>query len=132
MPFQKGNQYAYKRGQSGNPSGRRAMSMDAVELAQALTPRAINALDQALDDPERAVNAAQILLDRGWGKPPQAVYAQVNGNLNLTGGIDAPPRETLAQWIERRRRELETLDGTALPAPNGDANAKDDADNSDK
>jgi hypothetical protein len=50
--------------------------LDILEAARALTPRALAALDKALDDPDRAVQAAQVLLDRAWGRPP--VYAQIN------------------------------------------------------
>jgi hypothetical protein len=50
--------------------------LDILEAARALTPRALAALDKALDDPARAVQAAQVLLDRAWGRPP--VYAEVN------------------------------------------------------
>ena len=50
--------------------------LDIIEAARALTPRALAALDKALDDPARAVQAAQVLLDRAWGRPP--VFAEVN------------------------------------------------------
>jgi hypothetical protein len=97
-------------------------------MARALTPKAIAALDKALDDPDRAVQAAQALLDRAWGKPAQAVFAQVNGSV-LVGGIDRPPRETLEQWLARRRRELTVLDSQAeqhAPSPrNGELAASD-------
>jgi hypothetical protein len=42
--------------------------------------------------------------------PAAARFAQVNNTVTV-GGIDSPPRESLAQWIERRRRELAALDG---------------------
>jgi hypothetical protein len=77
--FVKGNRYGFQPGQSGNPNGRSKAVQDIIEAARALTPRALAALDKALDDPARAVQAAQVLLDRAWGKPPVAVYAQVHG-----------------------------------------------------
>jgi hypothetical protein len=44
------------------------------------------------------------------------VFAQVNGSV-LVGGIDRPPRESLEQWLARRRRELTVLDSQAEHAP---------------
>jgi hypothetical protein len=81
-------------------------------MARALTPRAIAALDRALDDPDRAIPAAVALLDREWGKPAVAVLAQLNASLTV-GGVDLPPRETLEQWLERRRGELGALGNTS-------------------
>ena len=66
----------FKPGQSGNPAGRSKAVLDIIEAARVLTPRALAALDKALDDPARAVQAAQVLLDRAWGRPP--VFAEVN------------------------------------------------------
>jgi hypothetical protein len=101
---------------SGNPGGRPKTLPDLVEAARALTPRALAALEQALDDPDRAIPAAVALLDRAWGKPPIAVLAQMNNTVTV-GGIDKPPNETLAQWVERRRRSLEALGGPQPPPP---------------
>ena len=44
------------------------------------------------------------------------MFAQVNGSV-LVGGIDRPPRESLEQWLARRRRELTVLDSQAEHAP---------------
>jgi hypothetical protein len=86
----------------------------------------MQALVDALRDPDRAIPAAVAILDRGYGRPLQAIYAQVNGNVVVGGGIDAPPRETIEQWLERRRKTLAALDGprpasvpgeTAQPPP---------------
>jgi len=64
---------------------------------------------QCLRDPKWRLPAAVALLDRGYGRPVQAVVAEVNTELTLSG-IDRPPRETLEEWLERRRRELRALD----------------------
>jgi hypothetical protein len=91
-------------------------------MARALTPRAIDALDKALDDADSsvAIHAAQILLDRAWGRPAQMVLAAVQ--TNIVGGIDRPPREDLQAWLERRKRELAALDGPRqAPASGGSA-----------
>jgi hypothetical protein len=80
--------HLFKPGQSGNPGGRPKASNRVRELARALTEDAIKALHEGLsatrtvnvggdaietaDHPTR-IFAAQVLLDRGWGKPTIAV-----------------------------------------------------------
>ena len=63
----------FKKGQSGNPSGRPKEIEEVRNLARAHTTAAINRLVQLMaDDSGRvAVAACQALLDRGWGKPTQ-------------------------------------------------------------
>jgi hypothetical protein len=100
----------FKPGQSGNPRGRPPLIDDIHALAREHAPAAIKALVDALRDKDRAIPAAIALLDRGYGRPPQAVFAHVNGTLHV-GGIDAPPRESLEVWLERRKRELDALEG---------------------
>jgi hypothetical protein len=77
----------FQPGQSGNPNGRSKATLDIIEAARALTPRALAALEKALDDPDRAVQAAQILLDRAWGKPPVAVYARFHPDADADGVV---------------------------------------------
>jgi hypothetical protein len=60
----------WPKGVSGNPGGR-PRGIEA--LAREHTPEAIAALVRALKRPAHAVPAAVALLDRGWGKPTQAV-----------------------------------------------------------
>lgn len=56
-------------GKSGNPGGRPKALRDVEELARQHTPSAIQALAEALGDPDKRVAAAVALLDRAWGKP---------------------------------------------------------------
>jgi hypothetical protein len=42
-------------------------------LARVHTPEAIRALVAALSNPRERVQAASVLLDRGWGKPTQRI-----------------------------------------------------------
>jgi hypothetical protein len=49
----------------------------------------------------------------GW-RDRDAADMRVDGNTTvLLGGIDRPPRETLEEWLARRRNELKTLDAPA-------------------
>lgn len=63
----------WKPGQSGNPSGRPSASAELRDLARQHTAAAIAALVAALTDDKTRVAAAVALLDRGWGKPVQAL-----------------------------------------------------------
>jgi hypothetical protein len=69
-----------KGGPSPNPGGRPRVVHEVRELARAHTARAIERLADMLDDEDGrvVVAAASTLLDRGWGKPEQAVVAEVS------------------------------------------------------
>jgi len=66
----------FKPGKSGNPGGRPKAVKEVEALAREHTITAINTLvrlaTSAKSEPAQA-SAAQALLDRGWGRPKQAV-----------------------------------------------------------
>src|SRR5262249_24829404 len=101
----------FPKGTSGNPGGRERVLVDIHALAKRHTAAAIGRLVELMEqkqDLRIALEASAELLSRGWGKPPVALYAQVNSHVAV-GGIDRPPRETLEEWLARRRRELGAL-----------------------
>lgn len=65
----------FKKGQSGNPSGRPKEHAYLKALAQQHTEEAIDTIVKVMrgDDPKSRAFAANLLLDRGWGKAAQAV-----------------------------------------------------------
>lgn len=67
----------FQPGQSGNPGGRPKAVESVKGLARMHTENAIAALVRVIEDkkaaPAARVSAAVAILDRGWGKPVQAI-----------------------------------------------------------
>ena len=70
----------FKKGQSGNPGGRPKVIAEVKELARAHTGEAIDTLVSIMANakaaPAARVSAANALLDRGYGKPPQHITGE--------------------------------------------------------
>jgi Family of unknown function (DUF5681) len=72
----------FKKGQSGNPSGRSKDKHTISQLAKAYTEEAIEKLAAIMrtgKTEQAQVRAAEALLDRGWGKAPQHVGGSETG-----------------------------------------------------
>ena len=89
----------FKKGQIGNPGGRPKVVAEVNELARVHTAEAIQTLVSIMTNPKSApaarVSAANALLDRGYGKPPQHITGQ---NANFVALL--PQRcETAEEWM---------------------------------
>ena len=82
MPFQPGV--------SGNPSGRPKENNEVKALARANAPQAMQTLIDIMTNGEQklALQAANAVLDRAYGKPVQAIV----------GDDDAPPIRQVLTW----------------------------------
>jgi hypothetical protein len=93
----------FKKGQSGNPSGRSPTVMadgrTLTDVARDHTLKAVNCLVAMVED-EKAPHAAKVsaataLLDRGWGRPRQDL------------GVDIKSDASVAKMLEEARRRAE-------------------------
>lgn len=105
----------FEKGKSGNPGGRPKENNEVKALARQYTMDAIKRLAywMACDDGRVSVAAAQALLDRGHGKPMQAVEHS---------GPDGGPIETADVTDDMRAKALAAF--IARTRPKGEADEK--------
>lgn len=92
----------FRPGQSGNPRGRPKVTLadgrSLSDLAKEHTETALTALISVLKDKRASasarVQAATALLDRGWGRPHQAV-APSSSRLSLADELQAAKQREL-------------------------------------
>lgn len=85
----------FQPGQSGNPNGRRPVLKQIQELAQQHSEMAFAKIIELCgsDDEKVALAAAREILDRGYGKPAQAMELSGQGGAPLAAVLQIVQRD---------------------------------------
>jgi hypothetical protein len=111
----------FRPGQSGNPTGRGRATLEVRDLARTYTEEAVRTLVTIMRSdrsPAAArVAAAQAVLDRGWGRPVQALeHSGPEGSALLPADLTVLPDAQLAH-LSALLEEIasQARDGPARP-----------------
>ncbi len=120
-----GQPHRWKKGESGNPSGRPAIKREVRELAKAMCPEAMQTLGQIMRDKKQPgsarVAACKEVFDRAMGRAEQ--HHKVSGRVDFA--------HLLAEYTEQRKliegecEVVEDSEAGANPSGNGAAEVLD-------
>ena len=106
----------WQPGQSGNPAGRPKLERDVAELARGHTATAIATLAQIMTNKKVAavarVRAAEVILERGFGKAPQRIVLETDVAAMSNPQLDAYIRAQLLEALT-----APTIEGDAEEMP---------------
>ena len=133
------NPLGSSKGRRGRPPGQKPSTVVIWDLKMAARkhcPKALQRIAECLDDEDKKVRlmAAQIMLERGYGKPEQHVDAEMTHNFCI-----APQTMPVDQWLARKGQPVGASGDAWLekhqqskPAPTIDLKAKEPPDDPSK
>ena len=84
----------FVKGKSGNPGGKPKELRNVQLAARKISPRALLELKKILNSKDAGsqakIAAAQVVLDRAWGKAPQAITGEGGGPVLLSWESNTP------------------------------------------
>lgn len=98
----------FKKGVSGNPGGRSCALKELAKTAREHTETALKTILNILTTAEKdsdKLKAAEILLDRGYGKAPQEIKLSGDTENPLQILVDRATKETAEEWLKRRAND---------------------------
>lgn len=108
----------WKKGQSGNPNGRKKgvpnkATASLQDIAQEFTGAAVQALSEIVVDkeapPQARVAAANALLDRGYGRPKQTLETNLNAGATFLELVGLISSGTVATGLADEQEQPATL-----------------------
>lgn len=112
---------SWKPGVCPNPGGRPKQLASVRDLAREKTEKAISTLVSVMDGrkspPNARVAAAVALLDRGWGRPPQAMELSASEKDNRSFSWDLSKLTDKELEVLKELGEKATMSGTVASTP---------------
>lgn len=99
----------FPKGVSGNPAGTSKESYKLTRLARQYTEEALEIVLSVMRDPKdkQRLDAAKILLERGYGKPRQEMeLSGPDGKGLFESLVSAPPKLSREEWIQTYNQAL--------------------------
>ena len=83
--------HAFKKGQSGNPAAGRRHHSELIKLARSHSVEALETMVAIMRNqrhPKLALKAAELILDRAWGRVPHAITGEGGeGPVKISGVV---------------------------------------------